>query len=51
MIEQSPALILIPPFLVAILVALVGFRYQKVCFPLTVLSLAGSVVACVVTLM
>ena len=51
MIEQSPALILLPPFLIAIIVALVGFRYQKVCFPLTILSLAASVAASIVTLM
>ena len=51
MIEQSPAFILLPPFLVAIIVALVGFRYQKVCFPLTILSLAASVAASIVTLM
>lgn len=50
MIEQSPALILLPPFLVAIIVALVGLRYQSLCFPLVVLSLAGSVAASIVTL-
>lgn len=50
MIDQSPALILLFPFFIAIIVALVGFNYQKVCFPLVILSLVGSVAASIVTL-
>ncbi len=50
MIEQAPAFILLAPFLVAILVALVGIRFEKICFPLVVLSLAGSFAASWTTL-
>lgn len=50
MIEQSPALILLIPFLASIIVALAGIRFQKVCFPLTILGLVGSTVSAVVTL-
>ncbi len=50
MIEQAPALILLVPFFVSIFVALLGNRFQGICFPLSVLSLIGSVAASVTTL-
>ena len=43
MIEQAPALILLFPFFASIIVALAGIRIQGVCFPLTVISMAASV--------
>ena len=50
MTEQAPVLILLFPFLTAIVVALVGIRIKTVCWPLVLLSLAGSVWASLVTL-
>ena len=50
MTEQAPALTLLFPFLTAILVALVGIRISAICWPLTLLSLAGSVCASLTTL-
>ena len=50
MIEQAPALILLIPFLVSIVVALVGIRFEKACYPLAILSLVGSLGASIVTL-
>ena len=45
MIEQAPALILLFPFFASIIVALAGIRVQSVCFPLTVISMAASVLS------
>jgi len=50
MTEQAPVLILLFPFLTAIVVALVGIHIKTVCWPLVLLSLAGSVWASLVTL-
>ncbi len=51
MIDQAPALILLIPFLASIIVALVGFRFRAVCYPLVLLGMAGSVWASIVTLL
>ena len=45
MIEQAPALILLFPFFASIIVALAGIRVQSVCFPLTVIGMAASVLS------
>ena len=50
MTEQAPVLILLFPFLTAIVVALVGIKYKVVCWYLALLSLAGSVCASFTTL-
>ena len=51
MIDQSPAIILLAPFLLAILLALLGIKREWLCFPLVIAGLAISVAASVVTLM
>ena len=51
MIDQSPALILLAPFLLAIVLALLGIKREWLCFPLVIAGLAISVAASVVTLM
>ncbi|MDA0348184.1 MAG: monovalent cation/H+ antiporter subunit D family protein [Verrucomicrobia bacterium] len=50
MTEQAPVLILLFPFLTAIVVALVGIRIKALCWPLVLLSLASSVWASLSTL-
>lgn len=45
MTEQAPVLILLFPFLTAIVVALAGIRVTAICWPLVLISLAGSVCA------
>ncbi|MCZ6674524.1 MAG: monovalent cation/H+ antiporter subunit D family protein [Verrucomicrobia bacterium] len=50
MTEQAPVLILLFPFLSAIVVALAGIRMKGLCWPLVLLSLAGSVCASLSTL-
>jgi multicomponent Na+:H+ antiporter subunit D len=50
MTEQSPVLILLFPFLTAIVIALVGIRIKSACWPLALMSLVGSVCASLTTL-
>jgi len=50
MIEQSPAIIVLAPFLFSIIVAIVGVKREGICFPLVLLSLAITVAASVATL-
>ncbi len=50
MIEQSPAIILIAPFLIAILLALVGVKREGLCFPLAIVGLSLSLAASIATL-
>ncbi len=49
MAEQFPILIVIAPLFGALLVALLGFRFPKMCLPLALLSLAVSLVSAVGT--
>ncbi len=51
MIEQSPAIIVLAPFLLAIILALLGTKREWLCFPLVIVGLTISVAASVVTLM
>lgn len=50
MTDQAPILILLIPFLTAIVVALVGIRFKALSWPLTLFSLATSVCASVAAL-
>jgi multicomponent Na+:H+ antiporter subunit D len=50
MTEQAPVLILLFPFLTAIVVALVGIRIKALCWPLALVSLTGSVWASLTTM-
>ena len=50
MTEQAPVLILLFPFLAAIIVALVGLRHKALSWPLALISLAASVCASLTTL-
>ncbi len=51
MFDQAPAFILLAPFLAAVLVALVGIKFKRVCFPLVVAGLGCSVTAAIQTLL
>ena len=47
MVEQFPIIIIIAPLFGAILIALLGFRFQSLCLPAVVGSLAISLAAAV----
>lgn len=51
MIDQAPAIVLLAPFLTAVLVLLVGMKYERACFPLVVLGLGCSVASALQTLL
>lgn len=51
MIDQAPAIVLLVPFLTAVLVVLVGMKYERACFPLVLLGLSFSVAAAVQTIL
>ncbi len=51
MIDQAPAIVLLAPFLTAVLVVLVGMKYERACFPLVLLGLGCSAAAAVQTLL
>lgn len=51
MIEQSPALVLLAPFLLSIFLALFGIKREWLCFPLVIVGLSISVAASIATLL
>ena len=51
MIDQAPAIVLLAPFLTAVVVVLVGMKYDRACFPLVLLGLSCSVASALQTLL